>query len=99
VKVQPNLARPLGCKQITGLNAVKTLADTTAIPPLARFALLQAETQNIRWRDDGTDPTASVGMILTAGDPPFLYDGDLAAIEFLEASASAKLNVSFYGFA
>jgi predicted hotdog family 3-hydroxylacyl-ACP dehydratase len=99
VKVQPNLARPLGYKQITGLNIMRMLTEGGAIPSDARFALLQAETQSIRWRDDLVDPTASVGMILTAGDPPFLYDGNLGAIEFIEVSASAKLNVTFYGFA
>ena len=58
-------------------------------------ALIQAEDQNVRWRDDGTDPTASVGMLLEAGKD-MLYTGDLGAIKFIEEAASAKLNVSYY---
>ena len=49
----------------------------------------------MRWRDDGVDPTASVGMLLVAGTP-LQYDGDLSRIKFIETTASAKLNVSYY---
>lgn len=99
MKVQPSLSKALGCGQITGLSTKKTLADVgSGIPNGADFVLIQAETQDIRWRDDGPDPTATVGMLLKAGDPPFLYDGELDKIEFLEATASAKLNVAFYKF-
>jgi len=61
----------------------------------ANFALIIAETQNVRWRDDGVDPTASVGMLLVAGTP-LQYDGDLSKIKFIETTASAKLNISYY---
>ena len=62
----------------------------------ARRVLLQAETQDVRWRDDGTDPTASVGMILTAGGAPILYEGELDKIRFIQATAGAVLNVTVY---
>jgi hypothetical protein len=61
----------------------------------ANFALIVAETQDVRWRDDGTDPTASVGMLLKAG-VIFQYDGDLKKIKFIETTGSAKVNVSYY---
>ncbi len=61
----------------------------------ANFALIVAETQDVRWRDDGTDPTSSVGMLLKAG-VIFQYDGDLSKIKFIEVTASAKVNVSYY---
>jgi hypothetical protein len=91
---------PLGYAQITSLGTKKAMADSGLNPPIplgALGALLQAEAQNIRWRDDTTDPAAGVGMILVAGDAPFFYDGDLSKIEFIEAVAGAKLNISFYG--
>lgn len=59
------------------------------------FALIVAEGAPIRWRDDGLAPTASVGMPLAVG-VPLQYDGDLNKIRFIEQSASAKLNVSYY---
>jgi hypothetical protein len=59
------------------------------------FALIVAETQSVRWRDDGVAPTASVGMLLATG-VPLQYDGDLTNIKFIEQTASAKLNISYY---
>ena len=53
------------------------------------------ETQNVRWRDDGTAPTASVGMPLAAGET-LNYDGDLNRIRFIQQSSGAVLNVSYY---
>lgn len=85
----PHYSHPVGYEQVTGLTAAKTLT----VPDKTRGAWLQAETQNVRWRDDGTSPTASVGMILVAGDDPWFYSGKLSDIEFIEATATAKLNV------
>jgi hypothetical protein len=50
----------------------------------------------VRWRDDGTDPTTTVGMNLAAG-ASLDYEGQLAAIKFIEVTASAKLNVAYFG--
>lgn len=81
----------LGYQQITSLSAATGLT----VPAGATMALVTPETQGVRWRDDGTDPTASVGMIIAAG-AYFNYDGDLKRIRFIEQTASAKLNISYY---
>ncbi len=81
----------LGYQQITSLAAAVGLA----VPSGATYAIIQAETQAVRWRDDGTAPTASVGMTIPAGGE-LRYDGNLRGIQFIEAAASAKLNVSYY---
>jgi len=81
---------PYGYSQITNLSAVIGIEGGNG-----RVALLQAIDQNIRWRDDGTDPTASIGMRLHAGET-FLYNGDLAKIRFIEETAGAELNISRY---
>lgn len=83
-----------GYQQITA----GTLAAATAltIPSNATFALLQAENGDLRWRDDGTAPTGSVGMILYSGTTIELA-GDLSTIKFIElTSQSGILNVSYY---
>ena len=82
---------PLGYQQITSLSSSTALT----VPQDATRALIQAESQQVRWRDDGTAPTASVGMTLDAGST-LAYTGNLAAIRLIEVSASAKLNVSYY---
>jgi hypothetical protein len=82
----------LGYKQVTSLSAAAGLPD---IPKEATLALIVPETQGVRWRDDGTDPTASVGMPVAAGSY-LSYDGDLRRIKFIQQSASAKINISYY---
>lgn len=82
---------PISYSQLTSLSAATALT----VPSDCHAVLIQAETQNVRWRDDGTDPTASVGMLLYAGD--FLwYNGVPGSLKFIQVSASAKLNVTFY---
>ena len=82
----------LGVGQLTGLSAVKALNP----PPDASYVLLQAESQNIRYRDDETDPTAAIGVRLIADSQGFWYTGPLARLRFLEESASGVLNYAFY---
>ena len=57
---------------------------------------LQAETASVRYRDDGGAPTASLGSEVIFGQNPFLYTGTLSALQFIAASGSPLLNVSFY---
>lgn len=59
------------------------------------IAAIIAETQSVRWRDDGVAPTASVGMLLPV-NTVFVYDGDISRIQFIETTASASLSVSYY---
>lgn len=89
----------LGYQQISSLSSATNLTvptqDKQGNLKQPTFALIVAETQGVRWRDDGVAPTASIGMPLAVG-VPFQYDGDLTGIKFIEQTASAKLNVSYY---
>lgn len=84
----------LGYTQVTNLVAAVGLG---AIPAGAETVLLQAEAQNVRYRDDATDPTAAIGMILVINTIYEFTVAQLARMKFIEAAASAKLNISFYG--
>jgi|TARA_R110000868_G_scaffold349812_1_gene611133 hypothetical protein len=81
----------LGYQQITSLSSAQSLT----VPVGATMALIVPETQAVRWRDDRTAPTASVGMPVAVGES-LNYDGDLKSIRFIEQTASAKINVSYY---
>lgn len=83
----------LGYQQITSLSSSTALT----VPAGTQMALVQAESQNVRWRDDGTDPTATIGMLLMAGSTLEYDAAQLSVVEFIEAAASAKLNISYYG--
>lgn len=87
----PRHLDPRGFQQITSLSSATALT----VPDGANFCIFDCESQNVRWRDDGTNPSASVGMRLLTG-VSFSYDGALSAIKFIEEAASAKLNVSYY---
>jgi len=81
----------LGYQQITSVSSAVGLT----VPTGATRALIVAEGANVRWRDDGTNPTSSVGMLLLASNL-LSYDGDLNRIKFIEVTSSAKLNISYY---
>lgn len=86
----------LGFEQVTGLSAVKTLT----IPTGTRKAIISAEGQNVRYRLDGTDPTASVGTLIVAGgeSEEITVEGGLSAsAKFIEVTTSATLSVHYYG--
>jgi hypothetical protein len=84
--------QPLGYVQITGLGSATGLG---AIPAGATMALISVSGANVRWRDDGTAPTANVGLPLIAGQE-FSYSGTLSGIRFIAVSGSPVLDVSFY---
>lgn len=85
-------AQALGYQQITSLSAATALT----VPAGAARAVIQCETQNVRWRDDGTSPDATTGMLMKTTDQPYLYEGQLARLKFIEATANAKLNIVYY---
>lgn len=70
------------------------------VPADAQVALIQADIADVRWRDDGTAPANGTGMLMTSGDPPLFYNGDLSALQFAEdvAASGAVVNVMFYSW-
>ncbi|RQZ14051.1 hypothetical protein DIE15_19240 [Burkholderia sp. Bp9031] len=82
---------PLGYQQLTNLTSVGSLTP----PPGARIASIQAEAGSIRYRDDGTAPTATVGMLINAGGGVD-YNGSLSAVKLIAATTGAIANVSYY---
>ena len=86
------LYSPLGYQQITSLSSAISLT----VPTGATLALIVIDSPAVRWRDDGTAPTASVGMLLTVGQSPFQYSGNLSSIQFIASSGSPILDISYY---
>jgi hypothetical protein len=84
----------VGYQQITSLASATNLIVPTATGG-AVWALICVETANVRWRDDGTAPTASVGQPVSAGQC-FQYAGPLPSIQFIAQSGSPVVNVSYY---
>ena len=89
--VDYNRSTARGFQNITSLSAATALTPPTG----AAYAVIVAETQAVRWRGDGVDPTASVGMLMQPGDI-LNYDGDLASLRFIEVTAGAAISVAYF---
>jgi hypothetical protein len=89
----------LGYERITGLSTPKGLnvpqKDLNGLNAKPVIAIIMAEYQDVRWRDDDVDPTLYVGMPLPVG-MVLQYDGDLSKIKFIETAGGAVLNVCYY---
>lgn len=88
----PVSLRPLGYQQITDLSAAVGLS----IPPGTALALVTNSTAPVRFRDDGTDPTSSVGYPMAIGEERIIA-GPTDALKFIQQSAGAVLDVLYYG--
>ena len=88
-----------GYQQITSLSSATNLTvpttDPSGLNAKPTIAIITPEGQAVRWRDDATAPTSTVGMTLAVG-VTLQYDGDLTKIRFIEQTAGAKLNISYY---
>jgi hypothetical protein len=84
--------KPIGA-QITdaALSAVKTFLK----PADANGCLINAVTQNVRYTLDGsTAPTASVGLLMVAGQAP-IYLEPGASLKVIEVAASASISLQW----
>jgi hypothetical protein len=90
--------RPLGYVQVTP-DATSRKLVLPALPAgfQVGYAIIQCEgaVSSVRWRDDGTAATASVGMILSTGQE-LDYSGDMTMIQFIVAAANPVLNIAYY---
>ena len=77
--------------------AIGLTSNNVLASPPARKVIITIEDAQIRWRDDGTDPTASVGRIANPTDTIVLNHGNrisnFRAIR--TGSTSATLNVDY----
>lgn len=86
--------KPAGYQQLT----VSTTAVGLTVPSGAGRAVIVVEAQPIRYRDDGTAPTASVGMLCAAA---LRFDIEsreslLAFRAIRQGGVDAVLSISYY---
>lgn len=67
------------------------------VPAGTSLALIIPAAQAVRWRDDGTAPTAAIGQPLAVG-AELRYDSvSISAFRVIAQVAGAVLNVTYYG--
>jgi len=87
-------ADSLGYQQATVNTATGLTLPSNTTPA---YALITIEAQAVRWRDDGTAPTAAVGMPLAVG-ATLKYDANnINSLQFIGQVAGAIINVTYYG--
>ncbi len=96
----PAPSPPLGVVTLSSISTATGFGDE--LPAAALFAVISVEGNPVRYRDDGTAPTASVGVLLpetSASGAPWVYasPAGLKAIEFIPTTGSATVTAAFYG--
>lgn len=78
----------LGFQRIA-LNSTATGLNSTCLPGSA--FVFTAETQNVRLRLDGTNPTSNTGILLVAAGSPLVIDGVKGSSVKLARSAAGAI--------
>ena len=83
-----------GFEQLTVTNsAVKTLT----VPREAVMAIVNVQDESVYSRDDGTDPTTTVGRLNAATTELAVCGSAMNRIGFIASGSDSKINVSYYG--
>jgi hypothetical protein len=91
------------CAQVAGHSSSGptqsiTLTGTATgltVPAGTTLATICVETAAARYRDDGTAPTASVGLPLAAG-ACMTYSGPFSALQLIAQSGSPVATIAYY---
>lgn len=101
VRQAPYTYQPLGYCQMTSVATAKALATanctTGSVPTQVNNAIAEICVSGaaIRYRDDGTAPTASIGIPVAAGNC-FQYSGNIPGLQIIQQAASATIDATFY---
>lgn len=85
-----------GFQQSASISSASAITPPS-IPSVTQSVLVYVEgTAGIRWRDDGTDPTTTVGNPVSSGQA-FCYAGDVKSLRLIGQAAGATVNFTYYG--
>ncbi len=77
---------------------VSTTAVPLTVPLRAKIAVITVEAEPIRYRDDATDPTNTVGVLVSPGSTLIICSNALGRFKAIRQGGSdAILSVSYYG--
>jgi hypothetical protein len=95
--------KSLGYAQSSAVDTATLVSSLTfgssavaGIPAGTSLFKIQAQTQAVRWRDDGVAPTAAIGYPLAVGTELVYTGANMGALQFISQTAGAILNVIAY---
>lgn len=98
----PYRFQPMGYCQITSLSSavaiVTASCSTGSVPAQAIEAEICVSGAAIRYRDDGTSPTTSLGIPVGAGVcyPYSVSEGGFGALFMIQQTTGATVDIAFY---
>ena len=95
VPVTNQAPRVLGYQQVAAGGADAGFAPT--IPVGTETIEITVGAQAVRWRCDGTDPTAAIGMPLAVGSTTLFTLQNLPQLKLIAQVAGAVLDITYYG--
>jgi|SRR6185312_3736370 len=90
----PAFGASLGYQQATSLST-SAAVNLPVIPANAQSVIIDVEGAGVRFRDDGADPTSSVGRPIAAGQS-LCYANDPHAIRIIGQTGAPTINVTYY---
>jgi hypothetical protein len=90
-----NALRGLGYQQIAA-GGVDTSTALT-VPEGATVAIFKPAAQAIRFRDDGTAPTAAIGYPVAVGTEYVYCSPSISRVRIIAQVAGAALDILYYG--
>jgi hypothetical protein len=85
----------LGYCQLSVTTSVSISTCSGGVPSGAAIAYVTTEGNAIRYRDDGTAPTTSVGVPVAVG-AQLIYSGNVAALQIVAQAGTAVVDIGFY---
>lgn len=86
-------SRYISYEQVTSLSSAAALT----VPDGTVYAIVKPETQGVRFAKTGETLSSSVGYPIASGVEFTIDCAEIKDLRFIEQSASAKLNVVYFG--
>ena len=97
VKVLPLFYSPLGFQKLTVSSSAVGPTKPT-VTPTVRAITVTVETNSIRYRIDGSDPTTTDGHLLYDGDVLDITNvNSVNSLKMIAAGSDATVQITFYG--
>jgi hypothetical protein len=92
-RVAPGALIPVAYQTITLANSTAVGLNTT-VRATGQVLDISVETQSVRFRADGTDPTLSTGVLIPTGLAPYRLDfNKTSALTFQRTTGTATVSV------
>jgi len=96
----PSIKTVLEPREVTGYHqkAAGTIDTAASVPGTGGIVMIQAEAIDVRYRLDGVNPTAAVGILLASGETHTLNvgEGNISKIKVIGVANNAILNVTAF---